>query len=190
MSELVESIPSTAISGVEGNLALDSILQKWVMCVIGDKIEGQFVRPRWQYVEAGYPDIGVTWCSFATRESNPDCSATVLYKNKQAVSFRHEELQVVFSFFGQNGWELACDLRDGLELWQNRLILLQNNMDVIVVERMDRIPELVNQQWQNRVDLTIRLRRNSVRQFTMDTITSVKVNINGEVNRNGSWIEC
>lgn len=175
---------SNPLQGTAGNLSLDVIFQQWVVSVIGDKIESEFIRPAWQPVETGYPDIGVNWCSIGVKQSIPDWSPQVVeVDSKTQLVFRHEELMVMFSFFGEDGWELASALRDGLSIWQNRQVLVQNGMDILAVGDIIRLPELVNQQWQNRVDFSLKLRRNSVRELALNTITSLSVNVEGEVKR-------
>ena len=95
--------------------------------------------------------------------------------------FRHETLDVQFSFFGEDGQQLALALRDGLTLWQNRVTLEKNGIDLLKIEGIERVPELVNQQWQNRIDLRVKFRRNSITSYNVGTIKQVSMNINGEV---------
>ena len=175
-------VESDYIAATEGNIALDVIFQNWIMSVIGDKIESQFVRPAWQPFNGGYPDIGINWCSFGFRRSEPDVNGQMLMTEEgEGYFFRHETLDVLFSFFGEDGQQLALALRDGLTLWQNRVALEKNGIDLLKIEGVERVPELVNQQWQNRIDLRVKFRRNSITSYNVGTIKQVSMTINGEV---------
>lgn len=175
-------VESNLVAATQGDLNLDIIFQNWIMSVIGDKIPSTMVRPAWQPFNGGYPDIGVNWCSFGFRHSDPDVNGQMMItEDGEGYFFRHETLEVVFSFFGENGQTLALALRDGLTLWQNRSILEENGMEVLRIEGLERVPELVNQQWQNRVDLRVKFRRNSVTSYSLSVIKKVNVGIKGEV---------
>ena len=64
-------------------------------------------------------------------------------------------------------------MREACTLWQNRVILQNNGMEIKEVKELVRLPELVNQKWQNRVDFTLLLRRHSIRLYESKALASM-----------------
>lgn len=170
----------------QGNLDLDVILQGFVVQCLSGQIEPEFVRPAWQPVETGYPDIGVNWVSIGVRHVEPDVTSQNVQVDENTIAVhRHETITFMASFFGEGGYTLATLLREACTLWQNRVILQNNGIEIKEVKELVRLPELVNQQWQNRVDFTLLLRRHSIRLYESKALASMgSLTLRSAVNGN------
>lgn len=84
--------------------------------------------------------------------------------------FRAEDIELLASLYGPQADDNALLLHDGLMLRQNREILTIYDMALIEVGDALRVPELINSQWYDRVDLPIHLRRSVHRDYPIRTI--------------------
>jgi hypothetical protein len=92
--------------------------------------------------------------------------------NGQDNFYQHETLNVLASFYGPNSASYAKLARNGLYIAQNREALMSAGFDVLDAKRITAAPELVNQQWVRRYDLTLRLRRQVVRSYPVLNLLS------------------
>jgi hypothetical protein len=91
---------------VEGD-DLDDVLQAMIVGITG--LEADLVRPRWQPVVPKQPEPGTDWCSIGVVSSTPDANAYVQHLSGISISQpagdlsqRHEDLEVLVSFYGPN----------------------------------------------------------------------------------------
>lgn len=164
------SVLPTAEQFHEGDLNLDVLLQSFVSTVTG--LPGNLVRPRWQPVEPTYPEIGTNWCACGVTLQEGDVNTmTTVGADEQLSVHRHETITFLSSFYGPNASEYASRFRDGVAVGQNRWFLDSNGMGVQSIGSISRVPTLLNQQWQNRVDFTLLLRRHTIRTYPLTTVT-------------------
>ena len=71
----------------------------------------------------------------------------------------HEDLEILTSFYGPNAGANMNRLRLGLYVAQNRDMIKAAGLNMVSVGRPVRIPDLVNVQFINRIDLPVSLRR-------------------------------
>lgn len=193
--------PTSAIAEVEEDAALDATLQQFCVGVTG--LAGSVVRPRWQLVPPNAPEASVNWMSVGvvnvtadelpaishhslTFDMPPDDISPGVWDtpgetwdptpiNRDAdILLRQEELEVLCSFYGPNAGKYAARVRDGVYIPQNREALFLKGLTLIRVGTLLAAPELFNNQWYRRVDLSIFLRRRIARSYAVLNVESAQ----------------
>lgn len=165
-------LPGTDVSALADD-ALDNVLQQTVVGITG--LDGSLVRPRWQPVVPKQPEPGTDWCAIGvtrfdpmdypieTHDSSGDGSSTLTH---------WEEFTLLASFYGPTGQGNARRLRDGLYVSQNREALIAQGVDLVGADEVQTVPDLVNEQWVRRYDLSIRMRASAVRVYQILNLLS------------------
>lgn len=86
---------------------------------------------------------------------------------------RHEDLQIQCSFYGPDAADYGAIVRDGFEMPQNRYQLNIANMGYVESTQLMRVPDLVNERWVDRYEMTVRLRREIQRVYSVLPFTSI-----------------
>lgn len=151
-------------SSIDG-LALRRFLQSVIVGVTG--LNATLVRPMWQQNPPPIPSIDVDWCGFAIMTQRPEKGAFHEQLDAGgATLLRHEELDLLCAFYGPNCLVNAGLLRDGLELIaQNREQLFLAGMGVNGFSDITHAPELVNDRFFDRADITMTIRREIRRSY-------------------------
>lgn len=166
-------MPNTSASGgyllgvLPDNLAVRRFIGGMIAAITG--LNTTLVRPRWQPNPPALPSQDVDWCAFGVVSSTPDASAFVALNALGTAGSiaRHEEMEILGSFYGPNALGYAELLRDGLELSQNREALFVNGMGLKGCGPSAHVPELVNELWVDRVDLPFTIRREIRRDYSL-----------------------
>ncbi|WP_431207507.1 phage neck terminator protein [Burkholderia cepacia] len=140
-------------------------------------LAADLVRPRWQPVVAKQPEPGVNWCAFGIQTQTPDVSPAIVHNGANEGSdtyIRHQDLDVLCTFYGPAAKGYAQRLADGLALPQNREQLQLLDMAFVGVSEIRAAPDLVNQQWVRRYDITVKLRRKVTRTYAVLNLKSVQ----------------
>ena len=152
-------------SSIEGQ-ALRRFLQSVIVGVTG--IPATLVRPSWQQNPPPIPSIDVDWCGFGVTAQRPESGAYHEQLDASANLLRHEQIDVVCAFYGPNCLSYAGILRDGIELIaQNREQLFLNGMDVFDFSDVTHAPELVNDRFFDRADITMTINREIRRSYNI-----------------------
>lgn len=151
-------------SSIDGQ-ALRRFLQSVIVGVTG--LNATLVRPMWQQNPPPSPSIDVDWCGFAIMTQRPEKGAFHEQLNAGgATLLRHEELDLLCAFYGPNCLVNAGLLRDGLELIaQNREQLFLAGMGVNGFSDITHAPELVNDRFFDRADITMTIQREIRRSY-------------------------
>ncbi|MCA7953855.1 hypothetical protein LGM43_26660 [Burkholderia seminalis] len=155
--------------------ALDDLVHDLVAGVTALPLD--LVRPRWQPVVAKQPEPGVNWCAFGIQTQTPDASPAIVHNGANEGSdtyIRHQDLEVLCTFYGPAAKGYAQRLADGLALPQNREQLQLLDMAFVNVSEIRAAPDLVNQQWVRRYDMTVKLRRKVTRTYAVLNLKSVQ----------------
>lgn len=151
-------------SSIDGQ-ALRRFLQSVIVGVTG--LNATLVRPMWQQNPPPIPSIDVDWCGFAIMTQRPEKGAFHEQLDAGgATLLRHEELDLLCAFYGPNCLVNAGLLRDGLELIaQNREQLFLAGMGVNGFSDITHAPELVNDRFFDRADITMTIQREIRRSY-------------------------
>jgi hypothetical protein len=160
---------------------LENWLQHYVAAVAG--IEASLVRPRWQKTPPNIPDFNTPcWLSIGIirkRQIAGGQWGAVLHYCDNPNGPGHDELQrwedieLLCSFYGPECEVYSENLFSGLlGVWQNRAVLRSVYLALVEVGEQIRAPELVKQQWLDRVDRTVYFRRVVMRNYPVFNLLS------------------
>lgn len=159
---------------------LEDIFQEMVVGLTG--LPGAMVRPSWPDTIPKQPEPNVNWCGLAVSVSDAP----------QQPSFKHdptalggvggdimtlqEQITLLCSFYGPNSRKFATMVRDGVKLNQNNGMLQQGySIGLQNTGQIVSLPELVNQQWVRRSDLTLIFNRSTTRLYPVNTLIDAPV---------------
>lgn len=169
---------------------LDAVLQQLVVGNTG--MDGILVRPRWQPTLPKQPEPTQDWCAIGVMSSTPDAypyithvSGPLITDSSADMLIRHEQLEVLASFYGPHAKANAGLLRDGLQIRQNQNAI--ESVDMVFTEAgpMRAAPDFINQQWIRRFDMSLRFRRKISRVYAVNNILTAQVHLlddTGHVN--------
>lgn len=163
-------VPASS-SGFPGGLTLNQFLQTVIVGISG--LDGTLVRPSWQIAPPKQPDLSVNWLAFGVTITQPDTYLYLSTDNTGATTTqRHQLLEIQCSVYGTDAMELAGLIQDGFQITQNLEALREANMGFVETGPMNHIPDLVNERFINRVQMSIFLRREVQRTYPILSITS------------------
>lgn len=152
---------------------LDRELSRWVKALSG--LPDGMVRPRWTPVQAAMPAQNVNWCGFGVIGFTPDDTPAFIQAEENAQMWRHEVVECLASFYGPASQQIATLFRDGMQIPQNNDELNRVGLSFFDVSPITPFPELINNQWVRRNDVTVRLRRKVIRDY------GIKSTVDGDV---------
>ena len=178
--------------------ALFRFLQQFFLGILeaqpGNTITGSTLFPAWQLEPNNLPAVGTDWAAFAVTDRRSDTFAWIghVAGNEGAspptqgydAFQRHEELTIRVSFYGPytgNTDANAAGLRDALQIRQNLDPLTAQAMQLVETGELITIPELVKNQWLYRVDLSVKIRREIVRQVLTLDLLGAGIELNNEL---------
>ncbi|CAR54930.1 phage neck terminator protein [Burkholderia cenocepacia] len=155
--------------------ALDDLVHDLIAGITALPLD--LVRPRWQSKVPKQPEPSVNWCAFGVQEQEPDAGPVIQHDGAgdgHDTYIRHQDIDVMCTFYGPNGKGYAQRLADGLAVPQNREQLQLQDMAFVGVGAIRPAPDLVNQQWVRRYDMTVKLRRKVTRTYAVLNLKSVQ----------------
>lgn len=156
-----------------GGLTLLQFLQQVIVNLTG--LPSTMVRPKWQAEPPKEPpEPTINWCAFGIIESDPDANAYIEGDANESSFQRHENLQLICSFYGPSSNENAALLRDSFQISQNRDVLSQGNIGFTTVGRSTFVPEFINNRWFPRTDIDVFLLRRVIRTVAIVPFESAK----------------
>jgi hypothetical protein len=158
---------------------LDSIFQQLIVGITG--LPGNMVRPRWQATVPKQPEPATNWCAVGVTGIEHDANSYEQLNPAGNETFiRHEIITVLCSFYGTGALNFASQARDGMYVAQNNSTLDQFEMGLVEVGSIVTAPDLINQQWVRRFDLSMRIRRRIVRTYPILNILSAQATAKSE----------
>lgn len=136
------------------------------------------VRPRWQQEPPNLPARTINWVAVGVARRTADTNAVELHDPTAASGagadtiIRHEDLELICSFYGPRCQAIGSALRDGLAVAQNREALLAAGMALVSVSDLTKAPEMIKSAWYNRADLTVVVRREVRREYSVLSLLS------------------
>lgn len=156
---------------------LDDFFQSLIVGVTG--LPGNMVFPRWQTTPPNLPPYGTNWGAVGvTPDTTVDDYPYLKHYDDGFFAFdlmlRHENIEVLCSFYGPNAKQYASYVRDGMYLPQNREPLQLAGMDLTQAgPNLVRAPEEIKNQVTNRWDVTLYIKRCIQRRYAILSLVSV-----------------
>ena len=163
-------LPADAPAPAE-DAELDALFQSAVVQITG--LPGALVRPRWQPNPPKQLEPSVDWCAIGVMVTKPDAGPAITHLKDGDGSDRlerHEDIELLATFYGPRARSIAARLRDGLSVPQNTEALQTSAISFVEAGDIRSAPELVNQQWIRRYDLTLRFRRKVTRIYPIRNV--------------------
>lgn len=125
------------------------------------------VRPSWQPNPPPIPDIDTDWLAFGISAVRPEAGDPYYRQldTGEGLTIRHEAIDVACTFYGPNAVGNAGALRDGMYIGQNRENLYLAGMGLVGFSDTIHAPELINDRFFDRADITMTLRREVRRTY-------------------------
>jgi hypothetical protein len=160
--------------------ALTDLLQAAVTGISG--LDSNFVRPRWQPNPGIQPSAADTWTSIGIEETDAPGFPWEQEADDGNSEFwaNTETMRLFCVFYGPSALSAARRTRDGFYIGQNLDTLRFAGLGLIEVTRILAVPELINSQWIERYDLTVRLRRFLIRGYPIFSVVRATATINGD----------
>ncbi|WP_454734240.1 phage neck terminator protein [Cupriavidus pauculus] len=155
---------------------LDDLLQETVAGVTS--LDGAMVRPRWQPTVPKQPEPGTNWCAIGITVQTPDAGPAIQHDpagDGSDTYIRHQDIELLCSFYGPSASGYAQRLADGMAIPQNSEHLALRDVKFVSASEVRPAPEFVNQQWVRRYDLTLTLRRKITRTYPVLNLLSAQV---------------
>lgn len=161
-------------------LDLRRFLGAFIVGVSG--LPAEYVRPAWQPNPAPVPGIDVDWAAFGITNRRADSDPYIEQNadGPESTLSRQEDLDILVTFYGPNCLDRAAQFRDGTDLTQNTESLFLSGMGIADISDIVHAPELVNERWFDRCDLTITIRREIKREYRILNFVSAY----GEIDAN------
>jgi hypothetical protein len=157
---------------------LDAIFQTAIASVTG--LPGSLVRPRWQPGNPKQPEAGINWCALGVTVCTPDDGPYLEHRGAgvgSTSSVRHEDIEVLTTFYGPRSKWYAGVLRDGLGIPQNVEGLRAQDISFTECGPARAVHEFVNQQWIRRQDVLVRFRRKVSRTYAINNVLSADIHL-------------
>lgn len=161
--------------------ALDDFFQAFVVGITG--LPGNMVRPRYQAVEPpNLPDYGTDWAAIGVMTIDSDDYPYIhhydnILLGNNAFAFdemiRQENIEILCSFYGPDAGNYCSILRDGMYIPQNFEVLTLAGMGVTSAgPHMQKIPQRIKNQWTNRWDINLYIKRAIQRRYAIFSLVS------------------
>lgn len=158
---------------------LERELSRWVRALSG--LPAGMVRPRWTATQAALPAADKNWCGFGITGISADNSPAFVRQTEDGNQlWRHEVIETFASFYGPQSQSVATLFRDGLTVEQNNETLKQIELSLADYSELTAFPELINNQWVRRYDITVRLRRKVIRDYGIKSLVDAPVSFFGD----------
>ena len=157
---------------------LEREISRWIRGLTG--LDKNLVYPRWTDPQIQIPKNGITWCAFGVTTVPEDANPAYIQSDESAEQWSHETVDILTCFYGPLGMATATQFRDGLFVSQNNDELKRVGLTFKQCGRVLNLPELINNLWVRRYDLTIQLRRKVTRTYGIKTFLSTQVQFFGD----------
>lgn len=164
-------LPS-APGALPGGLTFEEFLQTVFVGVSG--LPGDMVRPAWQISPPKQPDAYTNWMKLAVTEIDADYNSYTqgVLQDGSNQTMRMEQFIVQCSFYGPQASEYMKLVRDNFQVKQNLEALQGAYMNFVATGKATHVPDLVNELWINRWEMSVTMRREIIRVYPILTFVS------------------
>lgn len=167
--------------------AFTDFLQAILVGISG--LPGNRVFPRWQPQPPNLPAKSIDWAALGITNFRPQTFAVELHTEDGDEIQRHEEIDILTSFYGPHAWGFASQFRDGLQVSQNRYALQAAGMGLVDTGELINAPQLLKELWTQRVDMRWTIRRAIQRKYPVLSLLSAQVTLIVADTEDGSITE-
>lgn len=157
---------------------LERLISRWIRGVTG--LDVSLIYPRWTDPQLTIPKNGTTWCAFGVTGIQEDFNPAYVQGEEIAEQWSHETISLILCFYGPQGLAAATRFRDGMLVPQNNDTLKQSGLTFLQQGRILNLPELINNQWVRRYDISVDLRRKIIRTYGIQSLAAAPVQFFGE----------
>jgi hypothetical protein len=167
---------------------LIGVLQNMVSQLSG--IAGMLVRPRWQPMPPTQPPVDTTWAAVGIIKTEADGFPYIAHDGATTLAGqtnpgvdrmqRHSTITLMATFYGPQAEDAAAGFRDALYVPQNREPLMGVGVKLLGVHDLTRAPEIINQQYIDRIDLQIDLRQQIDRVYPVFNLNGAVIDIRAD----------
>lgn len=153
-------------------------------------LANELVRPAWQRNPPPRPNHDIRWCGFGVSNHIAESGNSFtkeLDTGLGAEQHRTESFDLSCSFYGSGCMSVAASFRDGLELSQNREQLFLVEMGYVGADQITRAPELINEIWYDRADITLTFRRVVRKEYAVLNFLNAYGTYTTDTGLSGSW---
>jgi hypothetical protein len=146
--------------------------------------QAEYVRPSWQTNPPPIPNIDVNWMAFGQTGRRGEYSSYLMtdIDGTKTEQRTHEECDFLLTFYGPDCLDIAARVRDGFRIEQNQEALQLHGMAMVGNTDIIHAPELINDRYFDRADMTITIRREVKRSYPILSFTGA----HGTITANGS----
>lgn len=162
--------------------SLEDIFQGAFSGITG--VAGNLVRPRWQPEPPNQPDFTTDWIALAVSTTGQDVNAYQAHDPEGDGTNqvqRDEYLDVFISFYGPNCHQVMSRLREGLQIEQNRWVLLQNGIHFTEFGDPIFLPALLKEKNVKRVDAHLSFTRRVALNYAIRNVVDASGTIDAEI---------
>lgn len=171
---------SSTLSPLPGSLSLEDFIHNVIAGVSG--ISNQLVRPKYQTNPPKQPPLETDWIAFSIQNIDPDTFAyNGLDANGNDLLKRQQTIEIQCSFYGPLSYENVNAFIDGFQIAQNLEALQIANMGFKETSKPVRGPDLSNDRWVQRYEVSLFLVRQVVRTYPILSFASAMGTIHTDV---------
>jgi hypothetical protein len=154
---------------------LEDIIHDIIMGITS--LPPQYIRPFFQDEPPVQPPAYVDWIAFniTTYPITQYPQIEQLGSPPGDTLSMHEDIKVLTSSYGPNAGRTMAILRAGLYIAQNRDMIKAALLNFVDTAPPLRIPDLVNVQFINRIDMTINLRRKTSNTYAVQPLDQTQL---------------
>jgi hypothetical protein len=154
-------------------LNFEQFIQTVIVGISG--IQGQLVRKKWQPNPPKQPDANTNWIAFGIASESVDNNAFVGMDGAGVTTLQRQEyFELQCSVYGPAAYDTATILRDGFQIQQNLAALKASKMGFIGDVNLTHSPDLVNEVWIDRYEMTIKMVRLIQRTYSILPLIGAK----------------
>lgn len=150
---------------------LQDVIHDFIVGITG--LPAPFVRPRWQPSPPTVPSANTDWCAVGFTNIGPTSYPYTEQRFYGSVLFFQEELDFLATFYGPNASKYSNIVRLGVYVPDNRQVLDSYGIKLTDVGAASNVPELINSQFIDRVDLPIVFSRLYQTIYPIQSVLSV-----------------